>query len=1154
MNVRDVLLRPMVKRVLLTLTALFVLIGLLGFLAVPHFVRPYLEQALSEKLHRLVKVAELAVNPYAMSVTLKGLSIGQKDGAGELAGLDELYANLEASSLIHLAPVLNELRILGPRFHLVRLTDKRYNISDLIEEFLAKPDEPAAKYALYNIRISGGRIVFEDRPENRRHEVSDLNLGIPLVSDLPSQVEVFVQPALSGKLNGAAFALAGKARPFSATREAALEFGINDLDMRPWLDYVPAKLQFKLGSGRLDGKLQLVLNQPPGKPASLTLSGNVDLRQLALEDLTGKPFLQWSLLKVSLKSLDSTGKAVLDSVALEGPEVRVVRSKDGSLSLSRLVAPGPAASSPSPAQGTGAATAAPDIELRQVLVSGGKLDLSDESAVAPVKLSVAGMDAKLEGLHLAGGALKGSSQLALGMKSLALQGRGEKTAVFSLGQTSATARLDGDKRDLTVTELRSVAGRLMLARAADGALNLQQMLPKEAGPTSPSGKASAKPSQRAPRKAEDGPWTLTLAKLSLEDWAVRFEDAGAPSPLLVESVRLRAENLSTVGGSKAKLDLNAGLGKKGSLGVKGSLSLSPLAGAFDVDMKGLDLVPLQGYVLGTYNLSLARGALEGKGNLHFEQAPTAPFKAGFKGSLGLVDLGLVDKGNASDLLKWKRLSFSGVNASVGGKPALDVSLTEIALKDFFARLVVNPDGTLALRTLLKQEEATTAGHVPETGPQQDPDAKAPAAVPVARGGQVDQAKPAAQAGSSAGPDFRARIGQVVLSGGQVRFSDLFIKPNYSANLTGLSGTVKGLSSDEASTAEVALSGTVDGTAPLTISGKLNPLARNLMLDITADARGIEMSGFSPYAARYAGYGIEKGKLSANIHYTIENRQLKAENHLFLDQLTFGEKVDSPQATKLPVLLAVALLKNSRGEIDINLPISGSLDDPQFSVGGIVVKMFVNLIVKAVTAPFALLGRLFGGGEELAWLEFDPGRSAIAPPNVDKMQKLAKALQDRPALKLEISGRADAATDTEGFKRLQLERKVKAQKLKESVKKGEESESVDDVVVTKEEWPKYLTLAYKAEDFKKPKNMLFMAKSLPPEEMEKLMLDNTIITDEQLRRLAERRSKAVADWLVHVGKVPNDRVFVVAPKLGAESGKDGQQAIKARLCRVDFLLK
>jgi hypothetical protein len=247
------------------------------------------------------------------------------------------------------------------------------------------------------------------------------------------------------------------------------------------------------------------------------------------------------------------------------------------------------------------------------------------------------------------------------------------------------------------------------------------------------------------------------------------------------------------------------------------------------------------------------------------------------------------------------------------------------------------------------------------------------------------------------------------------------------------------------------------------------------------------------------------------------------------------------------MLAVALLKNGRGEIDINLPISGSLNDPEFSVGGIILQVIVNLITKAVTAPFALLGSLFGGGEELSQVEFAAGQVALTAETLKRLETLAKALSDRPGLRLEATGFADPESDREGMKRVLLDYRVRAQKIIQLVKGGKEVGAADQLLIDEKEYPGLLEQAYKLETFPKPRNAVGLTKSLPREEMEKLILANTSVSDDELRELANRRARAVVDWLSGVGKVPRERIFLVAPKLVAGDAK-------APPARVSFSLK
>ena len=390
---------------------------------------------------------------------------------------------------------------------------------------------------------------------------------------------------------------------------------------------------------------------------------------------------------------------------------------------------------------------------------------------------------------------------------------------------------------------------------------------------------------------------------------------------------------------------------------------------------------------------------------------------------------------------------------------------------------------------------------------------------------------------------------MTLQGGKVNFSDQYIKPNYSASLVEIGGRVSGLSSEEGRLADIDLRGNLENSAPLEIVGKINPLAKDLFLDLNVDFRDMDLSPVSPYSGRYAGYGIEKGKLTLNLKYHIEKRKLESDNKIFLDQFTFGGAVDSPKATKLPVKLAVALLKDRKGEIRLDLPVTGSLDDPKFSIWGVVWKILGNLLVKAATSPFALLGAVFGGGEQLSYLEFDPGHFDIPAAEEGKLANLGKILQDRPGLKLEIEGHVDVEKDREAMRQRIFRRKVAAQKLSDLVKTGQPAPALDNVRVEAAEYPKYLARAYKAEKFPKPRNFIGIAKDLPVPEMEKLMLTHIQVTDDDLRRLAMERASRVRDRLVASVKVESGRIFLVEPKTLPPERKE-----KLRDSRVDFRIR
>jgi hypothetical protein len=357
-----------------------------------------------------------------------------------------------------------------------------------------------------------------------------------------------------------------------------------------------------------------------------------------------------------------------------------------------------------------------------------------------------------------------------------------------------------------------------------------------------------------------------------------------------------------------------------------------------------------------------------------------------------------------------------------------VAIGEIALSDFFARIILSEKGRLNLRDIVRTDPAATPAPAASATPT------APASAPTGATGAAAQAA------------LPVKIGRISVASGHINFSDLFVRPNFRLNLTGMTGAVSALTSDPRTAADLELRGQLDGSAPVEIIGRINPLASPLFVDIKGTVRGAELSTLSAYSTTYTGYGIERGRLTLNLAYKVEGRKIDAQHRIFLDQLTFGtERIEGPSVVKLPILFAVRLLQNRRGEIDLNLPITGTLDDPQFRIGPIIWQILGNLITRAVTAPFSLLASLGGGStEELSVVEFEPGSVVLSEAARKRLSTLGKALADRPSLRLELTGRVDAERDREGYRRAQLAAAVQAQRVRDLVRKGESTVGIGTV--------------------------------------------------------------------------------------------------------------
>lgn len=737
---------------------------------------------------------------------------------------------------------------------------------------------------------------------------------------------------------------------------------------------------------------------------------------------------------------------------------------------------------------------------------------------------------------------------------------GRREPLASLASLSLDeASLALDKRQLQLGQLNLREPRLQLRRAADGRL----LLPLPVAP---------KASEPAAAAAGSPDWSLRLAGLTVEQGGLSLSDAAvqalnrregeaddAPYQLVAEQLRLKLQNLAYPASAKdrAALQLSLQLGRPaaasrrfasgargsnplGSLQFQGQLGLAPLTLSGSLRAERLPLQAADPYLDRRLGLHLRRAEAGFRGELNLSQVAQG-LQAQARGDLLLADLRLMQTREregrrevGEELLSWQALSLAGLRAELAPEKAPRLEVQKAALNDFFARLIVDEQGRFNLRDL---------------GPRE---------------AQAQAAQAAAQAASApataaSGPALHFRLGELQLANGNVDFNDRFIRPSYSAKLSELQGTLGSVDSAQSQLAPLALKGKVAGTGLLDISGQLRPGSPPQM-DIRAAATDIELAPFSPYAGKYAGYAIERGKLSTQVHYRIDaDGRLQADNQVVLNQLSFGEKIDSPDATKLPVLLAVALLKDSQGVIDVNLPVSGSLNDPQFSVGGLILKVIINLLGKALTAPFSLLTG--GGGADMSQIAFAPASAQPAADLQTQLDKVAKALSERPALNLTLTGWADPQAEKAALQAAQVEALIQAERRRElrrqqlSSGRGAQAAAGEGAeaplpALSEAERLRLLRQVYQASNLPgRPRNLLGLLKDVPPEQMQSLLAAAQVADAEAMRQLALQRAVGLRDALLARG-VPNARLFLASPRLHeTETGAEAKPWVP----RVDMAL-
>jgi len=1068
--------RPLVRRSLITLVILFLLYCLLGFLALPALLKSQAARVSQEQLQRELRIEKVAFNPFTLLLKIDGLQWMEAGSQEQFAAFDNLTVNLSGASLWRLAPVVQEVHLDKPQLRLLRKPDGGWNFDDLLalSGSGAESSEPA-RFSVNNIQIAQGRVEFHDQQAGSEHVVSDLRVGVPFISSLPADVEIHVEPMLSAMVNDTPLHLQGRALPFADAREAVLDVKLDDLDVTRFLGYLPLQQGVKIPAAHLMADLKIQFRQPKDQAPALLLGGVAALKGLRIEDGAGKLLLGFKELALNLNQMPVLEMPLrVEKISLDELQAELVRGADGSINLEQILATAQDKPKPVPAEAAAVepATVEPAAVEPAAPASGNGFGLVVD-AVA-IRAAALRFDDRHSAQHL---------QAELAKFDLDL-----KQVTLALAQNS-----------LRIEEV--------VSDSADIGVRLQALAAKPA-----SARPAAKPATAG--KPEGAAMVVEVGRLALQNWSAKLQDHSHAQPvrLQIAPLKLVLDDFSTAAGAKFGVDLQTGINGKGQLAGKGKLGIMPLHGDLQATLKAIDLLPFQPLVADHINLELTRANFSGSGRLLLDAAKDGQVKGGFKGNLTLADMASKDKLGGNDFLRWKALSVTGMDMQLA---PFGLAIDDVTLSDFFARIIIAADGRINLQDIVRSEDG--AAPPPATAQEQTAAASSPAA--------ADAKVPAAASAATAMPPIA--IKKLNLKDGRVRFTDNFIKPNYTANLETFGGTVSGLSSNPESSAKVDLKGQVNH-APLAVNGSINPLRGDLLLDLKASVKGMELPSLSAYSGRYVGYGIDKGKMSFDVEYKIEDRKLTAANRLVLDQLTFGQKVDSPDAMNLPVQLAVALLRDRNGVIDLDLPIGGSIDDPQFSIGGLIVKVIVNLVVKAVTQPFALLGSLFGGGADLGHIEFAAGRAALDEKGQDVLGKLAKALTERPGLKLEISGRADPDSDRAGLVALAIERKLRAQKLKSEGRSAGPGQSVS---ISKEEYPQLLEQVYRAEKFDKPRNAVGLTKTLPVEEMEKLLREHTVISDDDLLALANRRVQAARDWLLESGQIEGERIFVVASKVG-----------------------
>jgi uncharacterized protein involved in outer membrane biogenesis len=675
--------------------------------------------------------------------------------------------------------------------------------------------------------------------------------------------------------------------------------------------------------------------------------------------------------------------------------------------------------------------------------------------------------------------------------------------------------VDLAKQQVVVGKIRSHKLETWAALEADGQLDWQKLFASQ--PSRPAAKANAEPPSTPaaadspkPEPATPGkPWQVLLNDVQLRDYKVHLADRKAQPAVELElsPLNLDLQKFDSLNGSPFLLKLDTGVGKQGKLTADGEVNLAPVSARLNVQTKDIDLRVAQSYISPFIRLELRSGMLGS--DLAVNLKSTDPLALSVTGRAQVDQLHTLDTLKTRDFLKWQQLVVEGLNYQHGDSLSID----KINLLQPYARFMINDDRTTNIDDLL----------IPQ---------------PADAGAKPAAAKPTASKDKPLG----IHIGGIAINDGSANFADFSLTPNFATAIQQLNGSIGTIDSRQAKPASVDIKGKVDRYAPVTIKGAVNPFDPMASLDIATSFKRVELTTLTPYSGKFAGYRIRKGRLNLDLHYVIVKGQLKAENKVVVEQLQLGEKVDSPDAVSLPLKLAIALLKDVDGKISIELPVSGDLNNPQFSVMPIVWQTLRNLIVKAAAAPFKLIGGLVAGGgsQDLGTVAFAPGSSELNKDAEAALVKLSQALKERPALRLEIEGTAAKSSDGPLLAEQRLEREYQYNYYKMLQRRGDKVPAKANLLeVPDSEKGPLLEGIYRTRlKVQPPAEWKDLGKEERTAKMREQVIQFWSSSEVLLRELGQERASSIKDYLVDKGQLADDRVYFIDAQLG-EAEKDGK---------------
>ncbi len=607
------------------------------------------------------------------------------------------------------------------------------------------------------------------------------------------------------------------------------------------------------------------------------------------------------------------------------------------------------------------------------------------------------------------------------------------------------------------------------------------------------------------------PWLFELDRALINAFNIRFIDRTTEpdAEIRLDDISIAVTDITNQTDDRFGLNASLKLNDEGLLKITGEVgAIAPMAD-LSLDIKTLPLTDFQAYLNQATNIGLVSGNASLKGNFLFKESEKdANIK--LSGQLGISDFVSENRMVGGKVASWKTLTLDGIDLKLQPNK-LDID--SITLDRLHGRIAIAKDGEINVASLVKTSD--TPPPVKEETAAKQP------------------AEP-----------FPMSVGVVSLKNAAVSFTDSTVKPRFSSRLNKVKGSIKGLSSENLARADVDISGRIDDYATLLVTGQINPLSENLYTDLKLKFSNYDMVSLTPYTGRYIGNAIDKGRMSFDLNYLVSEKDLKGENKVLLNQFTLGKTIESKDAVNLPIGLAIALLKDTKGIIDIDVPVGGNLDDPEFRLSGMIFSALGNVITNIAASPFKMLAKLAGGGDDMDNVLFLPGGLELLPEHNKRLETLSKALMQRPQLLLEVRGQYDTKRDKFVLQKQKLHAQLKASE--EAPPKDMPLDSLEVAVLEKHYIGKAgadAITALKKENSKVEEGAAEDAPKVLDEPKYKTALLQSLITmqavsDDELRDLARLRADTVRNHFVNVGGLDANRIFVLEAASDESDIKEG----------------